>query len=64
MCDDDKKTEQVKVHMSPRLFLDLSRLAAADDRKLSEYIGRILNSYVYGHCSKLSENIEGANRGD
>ena len=61
MCNDDKKTEQVKVHMSERLFMDLSRLAARDDRKLSEYIGIVLNLHVYGHSSKLTENIEGAN---
>ena len=58
----DKKTEQVKVWMDEKLFIDLNRLAIADDRKLSEYIGVVLARHVYGHGSRVAENNDGANR--
>jgi hypothetical protein len=55
MSDDDKKTEQVKVWMTERLLTDLSRLADANDRKLSDYITVILEHHVYGHLRKAPE---------
>lgn len=48
MSESDKKTECVKVWMSERLFVDLNRLAIGDDRKLSEYIGLLLERAAYG----------------
>lgn len=33
---EEKKTDTVKAHVSERLFIDLNRLAAADERSLSE----------------------------
>lgn len=64
MTTTDKKTEQVKVWMDEKLFVDLNRLAIVDDRKLSDFIGVVLSRYVYGHGSRTQEPIEGANRGD
>lgn len=60
----DKKTEQVKVWMDEKLFIDLNRLAVLDDRKLSEYIGVVLGRHVYGHGSRRIESDEGANSPD
>lgn len=45
---DEKKTECVKVWMGERLFLDLNRAAILDDRKLSDFIGLILERHAYG----------------
>lgn len=56
-----KKAEPVKIWMSERLFVDLNRLAIADDRKLSEYIGVILSRHVYGHSTRRTEIVDGAN---
>lgn len=60
----DKKTEQVKVWMEEKLFVDLNRLAISEDRKLSEYIGVILSRHVYGHSKRVLEETVGANRGE
>lgn len=60
----DKKTEQVKVWMDERLFVDLNRLAILDDRKLSEYISVVLSRHVYGHSPRGMAEGEGAVRGE
>lgn len=62
MADNDKKTECVKVWMSEKLFVDLNRAAIHDDRKLSEYIGLLLERHAYGISRRLDD--EGANRPD
>jgi hypothetical protein len=59
---DDKKTRRLDVWVSEPLELDLHRLAARDDRKLSEYIGMILARHVYGHLSTTCREPEGALR--
>lgn len=46
---DEKKTECVRLHLPETLFNDLARMASEDDRAMSEFIGRILLRYVYGH---------------
>lgn len=64
MSEHDKKTECVKVWMSERLFVDLNRLAILDDRKLSDFIGLILESKAYGDVRRLHRDEEGPNRAD
>jgi hypothetical protein len=59
-----KKTEPVKFLADEALFLELSRLAAADDRTLSEYIYVMACRHVYGHAKRGVENIEGTNRSE
>lgn len=49
----DKKTECVKVWLAPNLAQALQRLASADDRRLSDYIGIVLARHTFGHASKL-----------
>lgn len=61
---DEKKTEQVKVWMSERLFTDLSRIAQSQDRKLSDFIAVVLEGHAYGHLRKAPTGDEGAERGD
>lgn len=59
---DEKKTECVKVWVSEKLFMDLNRAAVLDDRKLSEFIGLILERYTYGISRRV--DTEGPNRPD
>lgn len=49
MAEDGKKTECVKVWMTERMFRDLSRDAMYDDRKLSDFIGLVLERWAYGN---------------
>lgn len=62
MSEDAKKTEHVKVWLSEPLELELRRLADLDDRKLSDYIGLVLRRHVWGHCSRVPLDGEGALR--
>lgn len=55
MCESEKKTETVKAHVSSALSTELMRLAADDDRSLSEYIERVLRLHVYGHSKRSAE---------
>lgn len=64
MADGDKKTECLKVWMTERLFVDLNRLAILDDRKLSDFIGLILERHAYGNARRIEREDEGPNRGE
>ena len=58
MPTDDKKTESVRVWLSEPLELELRRLADADDRKLSDYIGMVLKHHVWGHAAHSATEPE------
>lgn len=58
----EKKTECAKVWMDEQLFLDLNRLAIADDRKLSEYIELICRRHCYGNSIRRLKDLEGPQR--
>ncbi len=60
----DKKTERFTVWLSEQLLLDLAKLAAAEDRKLSEYVERVLSRHVYGHARRDVQIEEAASRGE
>lgn len=60
----EKKTERVTVWMGESLAVDLMRLAARDDRKLSEFIVQILNAYAYGHSRARASDEQVALRGE
>ena len=56
----DKCTAELpKVRVPDGLYLDLSKLAAAEDRTLSDYIRTVLVAHVYGHARKVSEVGDG-----
>jgi hypothetical protein len=61
---DEKKTACIKIWMAPSLELLLHRLAAADDRKLSDYLERALRAHVYGQIATLADDQEGPIRPD
>ena len=62
MSTDEKKTECIKVWLSEPLELELRRMADADSRKLSEYIGLVLRRHVWGHSASTASEAEGALR--
>lgn len=52
---DDKRTEELKLRLTERELLDLSRLAAVDERSIAEYVVRVLRASMYGSvCTRLS----------
>lgn len=53
MSEHDKKTECIKLHVSERVFKDLARAAEEDDRKLSDFIGVVLEKWLYGNRRQL-----------
>lgn len=61
---DEKKSEPIKIWTSESLLLEPTRLAADDDRKLSDYITRVLERHVWGHRRPDPSGHEGPNRGE
>lgn len=55
MVDDRKRTEQVKVYFTERELLDLSRVAATEDRKLSELVHWVMRGFMYGKVSPRAD---------
>jgi hypothetical protein len=55
----EKKDNCVKTYMDDALLLELNRLAAEDDRKLSDYIERVLRCHVWGHGRRSPPRPEG-----
>jgi len=60
----EKKTERFTVWLSEQLLLDLAKLAVHEDRKLSEYVEKVLCRHVYGHARRPASGEEAANSGD
>lgn len=53
MNSSEKSTEQLPLRMPSSLFMALSRLAAAEDRSLSEYCRMVLSLHAFGHAYRL-----------
>lgn len=64
MVDDRKHSEAVKVWLTERELLDLSRLASREDRKVSELIRVIVRRHMYGHVGCSADDFQGANSPD
>lgn len=49
----EKRTERLTLWLPESLYLDLSRMAHDDDRKLGDFVTLALSRYAYGHhrCS-------------
>lgn len=62
--DDRKHTEPIKTWFTEREVLDLSKLAAREDRKLSELIRVIVRRHMYGHVGAQCEEATGAMSAD
>lgn len=59
MADSTKRTECVKVCLDERLFIDLGRLAAREDRKLADLLYVIVRRHMYGHVTPGPVSDEG-----
>ena len=50
MLDDRKHTETVAIKLTEREFVDLCRMAGAEDRKPAEMARFVLRRFMYGVC--------------
>jgi len=56
--NDEKYVEEVKLRLTERLFLDLSRLAEADNRSISDYVRHVLLLHAYGSARSLRSDVD------
>lgn len=54
----EKSTEQLPLRMPQSLWLAMSRLAAAEDRSLSEYCRMVLSLHAFGHAHRLDQTAD------
>jgi len=47
------------IRVSESLEVALLKLASREDRRLSEYIRRVLERHVFGHAASVGENPDG-----
>lgn len=59
MLDDRKRTETVKIMMTEKVFHDIGRLCARDDRSPAELIHLIVKKYLYGNSACVNDITEG-----
>jgi hypothetical protein len=65
MADDGKRTEQVCVKVTERMYIDLGREAALEERTVADLIFTILRRELYGRSmrgrtmeSEIQENAK------
>lgn len=61
MIDDRKRDCVVNARFTDREMLDLSRIAALEDRKLADLVHFVIRSYLYGKVRTAADETEGAN---
>lgn len=61
---DDKRTEELKLRLTERELLDLSRLAAMDERSIAEYVVKMLRCSMYGSLAVKLATLQGAGSPD
>ncbi len=54
MADDGKRSEVVCFKVTERMALDLNRLAAIDERSLSDFMYLLTRQRLYGDIARLS----------
>jgi hypothetical protein len=64
MADDVKRSEQVCFKVTERMFIDLHRLAALEDRTPSDFMCGLLRRYLYGHMVRLDATRERSTSAD
>ena len=62
MADDSKRINCVKVCFSDRLFIDIGRYAALEDRSPAELIHLIVRRHMYGNFARGPVDVEGTDR--
>ena len=61
MAESAKRTEEIKLRLTDRELLDIARLAAVDERSLTEYIVRVLQRHMYGSLGVKAMGLQGPN---
>ena len=64
MPDDTKRQHDLKLWLTDREFLDLSRMAEREDRKAGEMGRVILRRFMYGNMGACDGSFHGANSPD
>lgn len=62
MADDAKRINCVKVCFDDRLFIDLGRQAAREDRKVADLVHLMVRRHMYGNYSPRPEIEEGTEK--
>lgn len=55
----EKNSEELKLRLPESLYTDLMRLAAQQDRSLSDYVRHVLTSHTYGAIRLRDERAGG-----
>jgi hypothetical protein len=53
VADDNKRSELVCFKVTERMFIDLNRLAALEDRSVSDFMFGLLRRHMYGSMVRL-----------
>ena len=64
MVDDVKRQHDIKLWLTDREFLDLSKAAEREDRKVGEMGRVIVRRYMYGNIGPGCPEIHGAKSGN
>ena len=56
MADDGKRSELVCFKVTERMALDINRLAAIDDRSLSDFMFLLTRQRLYGDVARLCQD--------
>lgn len=64
MADDVKRQHDIKLWLTDREFLDLSKAAEREDRKVGEMGRVIIRRFMYGYIGPAAAEIHGANSPD
>ncbi len=49
MADDTKRDEPVTIKLTEQVLLDLNRVAASQERSMSEYLYLVIRKHLYGN---------------
>ena len=61
MVDDTKRQHDIKLWLTDREFLDLSKAAEREDRKVGEMGRVIIRRFMYGNIGVFSSDFHGPN---
>lgn len=53
MADDGKRTEVACTKLTERMYIDANRVAALDDRSMSDWLFMLIRRELYGRTVKL-----------
>lgn len=57
MADDRKKSELACTKVTEQMMLDMNRLAAIEERSMSDWLFRVIRQRIYGDVARLSTDM-------